>query len=67
VVAHGRAGAAVQRALDRSGVWPHLAAGCHLARDTEAAIRAAGFAIDEVRRFGVVPHVAGRATPAPPR
>jgi SAM-dependent methyltransferase len=64
VVAHGRAGATVQRVLDRSGVWPHLAAGCHLARDTEAAIRAAGFAISDLRRFGVVPHVAGRATPA---
>jgi SAM-dependent methyltransferase len=65
VVARGRAGATVQRALDRSGVWPHLAAGCHLARDTEAAIRAAGFAIGDLRRFrsGSIPHIAGRAAP----
>jgi SAM-dependent methyltransferase len=68
VIAHHRAGAAVQRALDRTGVWPHLAAGCHLARDTESAIRAAGFTIAELRRFGLgvgplsVPHVGGRAT-----
>jgi SAM-dependent methyltransferase len=62
VLAQGRAGAALQRGLDRSGVWPHLAAGCHLARDTERALREAGFAIDELRRFGAVPpHIAGRA------
>jgi SAM-dependent methyltransferase len=35
------------QALDRSGVWPKLAGGCHPARDTGAAIERAGFRIDE--------------------
>ncbi|WP_245602480.1 hypothetical protein [Solirubrobacter soli] len=34
------------------GVWPKLAAGCHLSRDTEAAIADAGFAIEACERFG---------------
>jgi SAM-dependent methyltransferase len=61
--APGSAGRAVQRGLDRSGAWPRLAAGCHLARDTEAAIAAAGFTIEAARRFrvGLLPHVAGVA------
>jgi SAM-dependent methyltransferase len=63
VAAHGAAGRAVQRGLDRSGLWPHLAAGCHLARDTETAIRDAGLTVDDARRFrvGLLPHVTGRA------
>lgn len=32
-------------------LWPHLFGGCHTARDTEAAIRAAGFTIKRSRRF----------------
>jgi ubiquinone/menaquinone biosynthesis C-methylase UbiE len=54
---------------DRSGVWPRLAGGCHPARDTEGAIRAAGFAVADVDRFRFraapvgpsVPFVLGRA------
>jgi hypothetical protein len=47
-------------------VWPLLADGCHADRDTERAIRAAGFARVEVTRFHVPvpvigPHVAGVA------
>lgn len=67
VAARGRAGTALQRALDRSGIWPCLGAGCHLTRDTESAIAAAGFAVESCRRFGVgpgpvaVPHIAGVA------
>ncbi|WCB96489.1 hypothetical protein DSM104299_05248 [Baekduia alba] len=63
VVAESRAGLAVQRGLDRSGIWPKLAAGCHLTCDTRAAIAAAGFAFDAERRFSVsaVPHIAGVA------
>jgi SAM-dependent methyltransferase len=72
-------GRATQRVLDGSGLWPRLAGGCHLTRDTEAAIRAAGFALGggegegggadgagDLRRFRVsrVPHVAGRAVRA---
>lgn len=34
VVAHARLGAAVQRYLDDSGVWPPIGGCCHLARDT---------------------------------
>ncbi len=59
----------VQNWLDRSGVWPRVAAGCHCARDTSDAIRAAGFAIEQeyTETFGpplVMPvrrHVAGVA------
>jgi ubiquinone/menaquinone biosynthesis C-methylase UbiE len=64
VAARGTVGRAVQHGLDRSGLWPRLAAGCHLTRDTETAIRDAGLVIaDDVRRFtvGALPHVAGRA------
>jgi SAM-dependent methyltransferase len=54
---------------DRSGLWPAIAGGCHPARDTTDAIRAAGFEIEEMDRFGfaaqrfepVIPHILGRA------
>jgi SAM-dependent methyltransferase len=36
---------------DRSGAWPALAAGCHLSRDTGAAIAAAGFVIERCDRI----------------
>jgi len=42
-------GALAQRRLDGWGVWPHLAGGCHLARDTVAAIGAAGFSVEQLR------------------
>jgi SAM-dependent methyltransferase len=51
VIADRRVGRAVQGGLDGSGIWPRLAAGCHLSRDTLGAIAAAGFTIEEVRRF----------------
>jgi SAM-dependent methyltransferase len=60
--------ARLQRRLDGSGLWPRLAGGCHCARDTIAAIEAAGFAVDSVRSldFGPTwmhtnPHVIGVA------
>lgn len=68
VVARRERGAAVQRWLDASGVWPRLGAGCHVSRDTLAAIEASGFALGEHRRFMsgfgpfALPHVAGIAT-----
>jgi SAM-dependent methyltransferase len=54
---------------DRSGLWPAIAGGCHPARDTGAAIEAAGFTIEESERFGFsasaiepsVPHILGVA------
>jgi ubiquinone/menaquinone biosynthesis C-methylase UbiE len=42
--------ARIQRALDAT-VWPHLTGGCHLSRDTAAAIQRAGFTIRRLDRF----------------
>jgi hypothetical protein len=49
-------------------VWPRLAGGCHLARDTAAAIATAGFTIERCRRFAFsaagpvsLPHILGVA------
>ena len=55
--------------LDRSRIWPTLAAGCHPARDTGAAIEAAGFTMERYERFGFaagpmqpkIPHILGTA------
>jgi ubiquinone/menaquinone biosynthesis C-methylase UbiE len=47
--------AGVQDRLDRWGIWPRLAGGCHCSRDTVAAIQAAGFRIEEVRNFDLGP------------
>lgn len=71
VVAKHHAPALLQRSLDRTGIWPHLGAGCHLARDTTAAIRSAGFNIEHCRRLisgpgpGAlgIPHILGVARP----
>ena len=57
------------QAIDRSGIWPAIAGGCHAARDTTEAIVQAGFDIDEIERFGfsanrfqpLVPHILGTA------
>jgi ubiquinone/menaquinone biosynthesis C-methylase UbiE len=54
---------------DHSRIWPTIAGGCHPARDTTAAIEAAGFEIEELDRFGFaaqrfepsIPHILGRA------
>ncbi|MCX0242605.1 MULTISPECIES: class I SAM-dependent methyltransferase [Streptomyces] len=48
----GRAMAAAQRALDRT-FWPRLAGGCHTARDTLAALAAAGFTVESYRRVSL--------------
>jgi SAM-dependent methyltransferase len=55
--------------VDRSGLWPAIAGGCHPARDTTAAIHRAGFEIKELERFGfaasrfepAIPHILGSA------
>ena len=44
----------LQRVLDAT-VWPPLAGGCHLTRDTERAITEAGFEIARIRRFSFQP------------
>ncbi len=51
VLAHQPRLAALQRALTRSGIWPLIGGGCHADRDTAAAIRRAGFDIENCRRF----------------
>jgi hypothetical protein len=59
----------VLQAADRSGLWPAIAGGCHPARDTGAAIEAAGFELERCERFGFsastiepsVPHILGVA------
>ncbi len=66
VVASGGALRPLQMALDRSGIWPTFAAGCHLSRDTARAITDAGFTIEQVASFHFpprlgVPHILGRA------
>jgi SAM-dependent methyltransferase len=60
--------ARLQRGVDRSGVWTALAGGCHCARDTVAAITAAGFEIEQHQTFDLGPscglhnpHVRGSA------
>ncbi len=60
---------ALAQLFDRSGVWPRLAGGCHLTRDTQTAIEAAGFAIRRSERIDfrggrfepAIPHVLGIA------
>jgi ubiquinone/menaquinone biosynthesis C-methylase UbiE len=46
--------ARLERVLDAT-LYPPLAGGCHLARDTIAAIERAGFRIERCRRFGFGP------------
>jgi ubiquinone/menaquinone biosynthesis C-methylase UbiE len=62
----------IQQWLDRVGLWPRLAGGCHCSRDTIAEIRRAGFEIDYVHAFALGPgwmvtnpHVRGQAHVAP--
>jgi ubiquinone/menaquinone biosynthesis C-methylase UbiE len=47
--------ARVQERLDGSGLWPRLGGGCHCARDTVAAIAAAGFRVERMRSVDVGP------------
>jgi ubiquinone/menaquinone biosynthesis C-methylase UbiE len=54
VVGHSRWEARVQRLAD-STIWPHLAGGCHLARDTTTGIEQAGFRIETCERFAFSP------------
>ena len=59
----GMGSATLFHLADRSGIWPFLLAGCHCSRDTGAAIEAAGFEIERVRRlsFNGLPHILGVA------
>lgn len=62
VVAHRAWEVCLQRVADAT-FWPHLAGGCHLARDTSAAIEHAGFAIETCERF---PYSPARLLPPDP-
>lgn len=53
VKAEARAYAAAQMAVQP--VWAQLSGGCHIARDTEQAIRDAGFGIERIDRFEFAP------------
>ena len=59
--------AALWQRFDDWNIYPRIAGGCHAARDTQGAIRAAGFTIESCRRFpfkgGPVsaPHILGTA------
>jgi ubiquinone/menaquinone biosynthesis C-methylase UbiE len=71
VVSHRPRPARIQRLMDAT-LWPRIAGGCHLARDTGAAIRAAGFTVEREQRLPVkshalepaIPHLLGAARPA---
>ena len=63
VVSPRRWEAVMQRGFDLT-VYPLMTGGCHLSRDTGAAIARAGFEVESVRsvRFGGLPHILGAAT-----
>jgi ubiquinone/menaquinone biosynthesis C-methylase UbiE len=54
VVGHSKWEARFQRLADAT-FWPHVAGGCHLARDTTTAIEQAGFVIETCERFAFSP------------
>jgi ubiquinone/menaquinone biosynthesis C-methylase UbiE len=64
VVARAPRLAALQHALDAT-LWPRLNGSCRLTRDTEAAIRGAGFAVERLERFSFRPTLF--STPVAPR
>jgi ubiquinone/menaquinone biosynthesis C-methylase UbiE len=72
VIARCQPKRALLQIIDRSGLWPAIAGGCHPARDTTEAIMHAGFDIEEIERFGfaaqrfepLIPHILGKARAA---
>lgn len=60
VVASRRVPALAQRIADAT-IWPHVAGGCHMGRDTVTAIEQAGFPIRSCERFTFTP-----GPPVPP-
>lgn len=54
VIAETRGQARFQRFADAT-FWPHVAGGCHMARDTKSAIQQAGFEIETCERFPFSP------------
>jgi SAM-dependent methyltransferase len=62
VVADRPGAARLQRLADAT-FWPRIAGGCHMSRDTLAAIEQAGFGVERSRRFTFSP---GAPVPALP-
>lgn len=68
VIAHGALAASLQRAAD-AAFWPRIAGGCHMSRETDAAIERAGFTIENCERVTFspgppippMPHILGLA------
>jgi ubiquinone/menaquinone biosynthesis C-methylase UbiE len=60
VVAHARMPALLQRFADAT-LWPRIAGGCHMSRDTAAEIERAGFVVERCERFTFTP-----GAPVPP-
>ena len=54
VIAHPKWESRFQRLADAT-FWPHVAGGCHLARDTTSGIEHAGFQIETCERFPFTP------------
>ena len=64
VISTHRGAALGQRALDATFLWTRFGAGCHCARDTAAAVHAAGFDVKSLERF-VFPDRGPRRPTAP--
>lgn len=62
VVSHRSVPARLQRLGDAT-LWPRVAGGCHLARDTGAAIEDAGFRVERLERFPFSPGALVPSTP----
>lgn len=62
VVSHDRRRAWLMQLADAT-FWPRIGGGCHMSRDTQPAITAAGFEIEAVERFAFSP---GPPVPALP-
>jgi SAM-dependent methyltransferase len=66
VISNRRSRRGVQQFLDKT-FYPHVSGGCHLTRDTRAAIDRAGFVVQRSRRFPFppgklgIPHILGSA------
>lgn len=63
VHAHRQPLRTVLEVADRSSLWPRLGGGCHPTRETLGAIEAAGFKLEQSRRFPLAP---SRVSPALP-
>jgi ubiquinone/menaquinone biosynthesis C-methylase UbiE len=60
VISHRPMAARLQRVAD-AVFWPRVGGGCHLSRDTGAAIERARFSVESIERFSFTP-----GAPVPP-